>query len=83
MIRFARAALLAAAAFALEAGQFSEVIADDTHYRILNVVARRDGTAPPLSEVREGIVEALQNEAFDARIRGWIAEAEKRMDGKK
>ena len=56
------------AAFALKAGQFSEVIEDDTHFRILNVVERRDGTAAPLSEVRDRIITALKDEAQTARI---------------
>ena len=67
------------AAFALKAGEFSEVIEDDTHFRILNVVERRDGTPAPLSEVRDEVIAALKEEAQAARIDGWIEEAKKEL----
>ncbi|MCB1062376.1 MAG: tetratricopeptide repeat protein [Verrucomicrobiae bacterium] len=68
---------LEAAAFALEAGEFSEVIEDDTHYRILNVTERKDTTTPPLIEVRDQIIDILQAEARIALLQGWVQQAHK------
>ena len=64
-------------AFALKAGEISAVIEDDSHYRILNTVELREGTPPPLSEVREQIVAKLIEEAQAKRIKGWIEQARK------
>lgn len=64
------------AAFALEAGQVSEVIEDATHFRILKVVERKEGTPPPLDEAREKIVAALKEEsraAHSASAGGRVA----------
>ena len=81
------------AAFALKAGEFSEVIEDGNIFRILNTVEHRDGSLVPLEKVREQIVAKLINEApaklireaQAKRIQGWIEQARKEhaeaMDG--
>jgi len=70
---------LTKAAFSLKIGQISEVIEDATHFRFLKVIERKEGTSPPLSEVRDKVIAALKEEAQAARIEGWIEQAKKEL----
>ena len=68
------------AAFALDVGEISAVVEDNSHYRILSVVERRTDTPAPLTEMRQQIVEELKAEARTVRIKGWIEQAKKELE---
>lgn len=64
--------LLTINAYALEAGQISDVIEDQRNYYILKVDSRQYGKAEPLSEVREGIEKTLIAEQKEKVVEKWV-----------
>lgn len=64
--------LLTINAYALEAGQVSDVIEDRRNYYILKVDSRQYGKAEPLSEVREGIERTLTAAQKAKIVEKWV-----------
>ena len=71
------------AAFALKAGDVSEVLEDVTHYRILKVKERKGGATVKLEDVRDKVVEALKEQSREKRVQGWIEQAKRELAGAK
>lgn len=67
------------AAFALRTGEISDLVPTQHGYHILKVYEDRDNVIAPLSEVREEVRTALENQArstrWDELIEAWVEEA--------
>lgn len=71
------------AAFALEPGQISGVIEDETRFLLLKVVGREKGEPPTsLDQVRVAVTEAVVKDEEQARVRRWIDEVDEEAAGR-
>ena len=65
-------------AFAMKAGQVSEIIEDQNNYYILKVDSRQYGKASPLSEVRDDVEQNLLAQQRQAIVDKWLKNERKR-----
>lgn len=71
---------LSEAAFSLKAGELSQIIEDETHYRIIQVVEpAQDDKLPPLDVVKDEIAKKLLEETRAEMIQGWVRKAGKEV----
>ena len=71
-------AFLTKSAFAMKAGQVSEIIEDPNNYYILKVDSRQYGKVSPLSEVRDDVEQNLLAEQRQVIVDKWLENARKR-----
>ncbi len=70
--------LLTANAFAMKAGQTSEVIEGPNNYYIIKVDSRQYGKASPLSEVRDDVEQNLIAQQRQKLVDNWVANLKRR-----
>ena len=71
---------LAAAAFALDVGQVSDVVETGEAYHILKVTAKAEPRTIPLEEARLGITETLKSQKLRTELKRYTTELREKSD---